>query len=288
MITVSLLGGLGNQMFSYAAALSAAERLGVRLRVWKDPFATPDRPYLLDRMRVPQDLVGWRPVANIWVRRLQKYVPASRTLFLPVAAPTYQEASIYKFEPRFECVPDGAVLRGYFQSWRYFSGIEDVIRRQFQLREPLSSRAADFASQIDAAEYPVSIHIRQGDYRRPENMAMFGLLGHDYYKRAIVASSTERNATYFVFSSDDGIDLDRLLPGGLPKVVVPTSADRPWEDMHLMSRCHSNIIANSSFSWWAAWLNSHPGKIVVAPSRWLARDEQFELADLIPASWRLA
>jgi hypothetical protein len=136
----------------------------------------------------------------------------------------------------------------------------------------------------------VSLHLRRGDYLTPKNRAVFNLLAPDYYSRAI-ALLLERVGTpisVFVFSDQ----VDPIHDGGISEKVsavvhASPNIDRPWEDMALMALCSSNIIANSSFSWWGAWLNQNRRKIVVAPRRWFAETapRSFDIRDLFPPTW---
>lgn len=190
----------------------------------------------------------------------------------------------FHFDPRFDELEPPIYLHGYLQSHRYFAGLEDEIRSLFTLRDPLSPGAAALCAELEALPCPAAIHVRRGDY---VGHALHGTLGWEYYRRAIeiLDAATDSAATYFVFS-DDAAQARELL-GDVDRVRFVDVSTSAHEDLLLMSRCRHAIVANSSFSWWAAWLNPNPEKRVVAPSAWFAPElsRTRDLADLIPAAW---
>jgi glycosyl transferase family 11 len=173
-------------------------------------------------------------------------------------------------------------IRGYFQSERYFAPIAEDLRRQLKLTVPLSEGAIEIVGRIAAAALPVSIHIRRGDYLTGRNSQVLDLA---YFRRAheLMSALVAMPATYFIFSDDysyAAANFDFLRD----RVIVRGNLACPWEDLVLMSRCRHHIIANSSFSWWGAWLGAKPEQVVVAPARWF-RDPAIDTADLVPPTW---
>jgi hypothetical protein len=193
-------------------------------------------------------------------------------------------------EPRFSYAPlasvgTGVVLDGYFQSWRYFAEQERAIRAGLTLRHPLSGDNAELARRI-AADNAICVHVRRGDYvKNAVNVAYHGALDLSYYQRALeVLGAATKGAVLYVFSDDPAWSREHIKLG-LPTVVIePSHPDRPWEDLCLMSACRHFIIANSSFSWWGAWLATHADKRVVAPKVWFAGADH-DTADLCPPDW---
>jgi Glycosyl transferase family 11 len=299
VITVSLIGGLGNQMFQYAAGKALAERHGVPLALDLSGFENYAlRSFLLDRLRIPEAIVSserQRPEINFarakWKARIDRLLVKAG---LPKLAPSpneYREPHFH-YDPAFETAGPQTALFGYFQSERYFSSIAGSLRDWFSPREPLGSAAAATLAQIETSRLPISVHVRRGDYLNHGTVEYHGILGEPYYREALARIETMagQNAELFVFS-DDAVAAEQVL-SFVPRsrlIHVRGNPERPWEDMALMARCRHHVIANSSFSWWGAWLNRSPDKIVVAPRAWFAPAELKKLttADLYPRGWIL-
>ena len=168
-------------------------------------------------------------------------------------------------------------VNGYWQSEKYFESIEDIIRNVFTFPEASEQNKA-IAREM-AASTSVSIHVRRGDYLRyfPNNV-----LDEAYYGPAM-AYFTERfkDVHFFIFSNDISWCREHLSAERISFVDWNTGKDSPY-DMWLMTQCKHNIIANSSFSWWGAWLNNNPEKIVIAPGRWF---DEFSTPDIYCKDW---
>lgn len=283
LITARMTGGLGNQMFVYAAALGLAARTGAHLVI--DPCRVNDfRRHMLDRLQVPQDLVA-PPEA----RRRHGLPGALSALGQRITrgpSPIFREAG-FAFDPRFEALQAPVTLEGYFQSWRYFVSVQDEVRERFRLRDPLSRLSQQYAGRIAAARLPVSVHVRRGDYLLPQN-GMYGVVTLDYYRRAKRLMDEKFNDVHYFVFSDDTEWCQENLGNDFGKVtLVAGTGDTPWEDLHLMSLCAHHIIANSSFSWWGAWLNPSTEKMVITPKNWFGRGTAKALneRDLRPLDW---
>jgi glycosyl transferase family 11 len=305
VITVSLIGGLGNQMFQYAAGKALAERHRVPLALDVsgfraiEPRNTP-RSFLLDRLRVPEaeqlrgsgergDRPADRFVRSLWKQRIDRVLGLAGLPRLASSTSDYREPHFH-YDPAFERLGPATSLFGYFQSERYFGSIAESLRDCFAPSEALGAHSAEMLGRIEASDLPVSVHVRRGDYLKPGTMAVHGILGGPYYRAAInrIESTLDGNADYFVFS-DDAAAAEQMLDF-LPKSRfnhVRGDAAHPWEDMTLMSRCRHHVIANSSFSWWGAWLNSSPEKVVIAPRAWFTQPELRlrDTCDLYPPDW---
>jgi len=210
---------------------------------------------------------------------------------LAAHAGQYREPHFH-YDPAFETLGPKTSLFGYFQSERYFSPIAEILRKYFSPREPLGTDSADTLRWIERCPLPVSVHIRRGDYLKPGTAEFHGILGEPYYREALghIEARLGETAEFFVFS-DDPAAAEQVL-NFMPAsrlTHVRGDPERPWEDMALMARCQHHVIANSSFSWWGAWLNCSPDKIVVAPRNWFAPAEvkKVKTADLYPSGWVL-
>jgi hypothetical protein len=176
-------------------------------------------------------------------------------------------------------------LKGFWQSWRYFADIQDLIHQEFTLKSPLGVGATELAKKIQGVT-AVGIHIRRGDYvSNPVTHQFHGICDLDYYARAISCMAEAVQQPYFFVFSDEPQWARENLKIDFPCTIIdPNHQD--YEDLYLLSLCQHFIIANSSFSWWAAWLSSNPGKSVIAPRRWFAA-EDIDMGDLALPGWQL-
>jgi hypothetical protein len=304
VITVSLIGGLGNQMFQYAAGKALAERHGVELALDVSGFGNYAlRSFLLDRLQVPEARPGrlerdakTGKVANFaaarWRQRADRLLARMGLGRLPQAPNRYSEPHFH-YDAAFETLGSDVALFGYFQSERYFAAIGDTLRALFQPREALGPAAQDMAARIEASALPISVHIRRGDYVQSTVTArVHGIMGKDYYHKALslLRGSLGSESSIFVFS-DDAAAAEEVLDFLPREQLTHVRGDpaRPWEDMALMARCRHHVVANSSFSWWGAWLNPSEEKIVIAPRQWFTPGElrQRNTCDLCPSDWIL-
>ncbi len=261
MIGARLAGGLGNQLFQYAAARALAQKLSTELIVDLSHYENNSaRRYLLDRFHVrarpanPGELAGMH---------------------------AYREKS-FVFDASFFGASDGTLLEGFWQSEKYFSAIRPLLLEELKIKAP--GRDAAAAGEI-LGRPSVSVHVRRGDYAAdPKTHQYHGLCGLDYYKEAITRIlKSVPDARFFLFSDDPGWTGENLLPL-VPRGTLVRPHPNEEEDLRLMSLCGYHIIANSSFSWWSAWLSQSTDKIVYAPKKWFSGAD-LDTSDLIPASW---
>jgi hypothetical protein len=302
MITASLIGGLGNQMFQYAAGKSLAERHGVPLALDISGFRDDRlRSFLLDQLLVPEAAasVQGAPLSAVsrnfvrarWKGRIDRLLGMGGLPALPRSQNEYREPH-FQYDPAFKTLGPQTSLFGYFQSERYFHTIAGRLRHWLSPRNPLGTAAAASLARIETSRLPISVHVRRGDYLNPGTAETHGILGARYYRAAVACleSAIGQEAELFVFS-DDSAAAEEVL-SFVPKsrlVHVRGDPELPWEDITLMARCRHHIIANSSFSWWGAWLNASPDKIVVAPRAWFTPAElkKRDTTDLYPPGWVL-
>jgi len=176
-------------------------------------------------------------------------------------------------------------LDGYFQNENYFKHIRPLLLHEFSFPE-LRGKSALMRDKIKSVKIAVAIHVRRGDYLKPQVNAYHGILPLSYYTKAVaIINKSINNAHYFIFSDD--MPWCRGNFAFLEDQVTFADTDGgDWSDMALMSSCHHQIIANSSFSWWAAWLNPAENKIVIAPKQWFADSNATKLAsDVVPNNW---
>ena len=300
MIISWLTGGLGNQMFQYAAGLALAEhhRTVLKLDVgWfrADPALEAHNRYALSCLNIVEQFATAEEidrVRGVTLTRTERWsVALARVLRFHQYANRHagpghwHQAPVFRYYPEFFDQPDPTYLNGMFQSEKFFAPVANLLRAHFSFRYPPLPEVAAMAERIRSGP-SAAIHFRRGDYQRNASFnAEIGVLGPDYYARA-VHRLRERSpdATLYIFSDDiDAVAREFAPPG--PHVFVRCVAHwHPWDKIRLMALCDHLAIANSTFSWWAAWLNPSPDKLVLAPGPWFAHSTH-DSSDVVPATW---
>lgn len=294
LVITRLIGGLGNQMFQYATGRALALRGGAALKLDVTGFAAAGahtkRRYELDSFSIhggaasDADLARFGRTGKPRSPRLDRVLRLFRFGRPYGAWPIYREPHFH-FDPAVPELRAPVYLDGYWQCERYFSDIAGVLRQEFTAKAPLDRENAALAEAIDAVN-AVSLHVRRGDYASdPTTNRVHGICSPDYYQRAVDYITTRTGAAHlFVFSDDRQWTRANLRFAAPTTFVGANSPDCSYRDMQLMARCRHHIIANSSFSWWGAWLNRSDEKIVVAPRQWFGTSSN-DTSDLIPANW---
>jgi hypothetical protein len=287
MIYVRLTGGLGNQMFQYAAGRELAQRHQTELVLdvsayENQPEGETPRHYELGIFKHSARLAD-----GAQVKLAAKAARASRLDKLLGRKPgiTVVRESGFPFEPAVLKAPDNSYLIGYWQSEKYFPSVRAELLEDFTLKHEPDAANAKTAAEI-AAVTAVSLHVRRGDYVTNANAAKFhGMTSLEYYREAIKQMAGQvKEPHFFVFSDDPGWCRENLKFDLPMTFVTNNSGDKGYEDMRLMSQCRHHIIANSSFSWWGAWLNPRADKIVLAPGRWF-NDSTVDTRDIYAQGW---
>ena len=276
MIVVQLMGGIGNQMFQYACGRAVALRAGKPLCLDASQFLSKNQPYKFELGNFNVDAEVFQSMDELKMIAQKNDVDKINI---------FKEAHFH-FDSRVIGLRDNFVLAGgYWQSEKYFQDFADVIRVDFKPRiGTLSAEGLDLACQMQQGQ-SISVHVRRGDYTNPLNIKVHGLLPMDYYMRAIDNIHTRIiNAHCYMFSDD--LDWCYNAFENIENItfVEHNRMMNVHEDLWLMSQCKHNIIANSSYSWWGAWLNQHPDKIVIAPQIWFVGGGH-DTKDLVPGSW---
>lgn len=290
MIVTRLIGGLGNQLFQYAAGRRLAHVHGAELKMdvsgLGDSAYRTVRHYELATFGIKQAFATAKELKKFTTRNSMMSRILNRITQSGMQLPEscIREAH-YHFDPRILNLPDGVYLDGYWQSERYFADVADLIRSDLTIAAPAEGRNLELLEQIESCN-AVSLHIRRGDYvTDPVMRQVHGTCRLDYYVRAVehVASKISK-PVFFVFSDDPAWARKHLALSYPVHIVDHNDTEHGNEDMRLMSLCRHHIVANSSFSWWGAWLNPRLDKIVVAPQRWF-NDNDADTRDLYPAGW---
>lgn len=280
MITTRIRGGLGNQLFQYCAGRALALRhstdLGLDLREFDRPAAFKMGLGHFNIQTV--DTVVLPPSK-------EEGIGAFKTLLKGGYTRPYRERSL-GFDTAFDTLPDNTHLKGYWQTERYFQPFEKQIREDLQIITSPSDQNTSMLSKIEGSP-AVSLHIRRGDYvSNKKAHAAHGTCDLPYYERAAahIAAQLPREPSIFAFSDDPAWVADNLKLPFETTYINFNDGDHNYEDLRLMSACQHHIIANSSFSWWGAWLNPKPSKIVVGPVQWFADPAKIN-PDILPSSW---
>jgi len=290
MIIVDIKGGLGNQMFQYACgrALSLlAEARGedstLKLDITgygRTAGSETLRTYDLAAFNVQAGIASAREIARL------KHPSGLLSRAWRFLDEKVLRRSYVRFHPSVLDRVGDIYLDGYFQSEKYFKDFETEIRADFSLARPLGEKAKELLDKISRDPYAVSLHVRRGDYVSDKaTNEHHGSCGIDYYERA-VGEITARigRASVYVFSDDIGWAKANMT-FSCPVFFVSGQGVSSVEEIVLMSACRHAVIANSTFSWWGAWLNRNPDKIVIAPKRWSTRHNDDWYADIVGSTW---
>lgn len=285
MIVVRLCGGLGNQLFQYAAGRRLANARCTELMLdlsWYKRTPPSDTPWAYELGHYPIKARLATPSEAFWCRlhegRLLRRLP-----LLPRRWRHYREKS-FQFDASVLGLADSTYLDGYWQSHRYFEDCSDLIRSELTSLVRLGAQDEKVAALI-AKRTAVSVHVRRGDYVTNRAAAVnHGLCSIDYYQAALDRMLPHVGQPhFFVFSDDPVWTRENLQLPGPATFVDHNGPAAAFQDLRLMSLCDHQITANSSFSWWGAWLNARPDKIVVTPLQWFA--DQRDTGSLTPDNW---
>lgn len=293
MIVVKLAGGLGNQMFQYAAGryLSKKHKVPLKLdlsflldRTPKDNFVYRD--YDLNIFNVQENFAQADEIINFGkYRRIGRALYTAKQI-INSKIPVYVRENPYHFDLSFFRIPANAYIEGYWQSEKYFKEIELVIRKEFTFLNDLDEHGKEMAERI-ASVNAVCLNVRRGDYVLiPSVNQHHGVCDVDYFMRAVKVITGKIDNPYFFIFSDDLEWCQANLRFDYPFIVVghKYAGKKFGQKLNLMTRCKHFIISNSSFGWWAAWLNPNPGKVVVAPMCWF-RNTRVNTTELLPSEW---
>jgi hypothetical protein len=281
-IRIKLAGGLGNQMFQFATGFAIAKKNSVRLSL--------DLSYINQR----QLFNGFEleKIFNIYskVSFLNKPLSFKSLNFREILNKIDVTFNNFK-EPHFHYtqsilnIPKHSFLDGYWQSELYFKDCTKDIKEIFNFSDQLDSQNLLISDDINKNN-SISIHIRRGDFLLKRNDNHYIDLKKYYLKAINETSKIFKNPKYFIFTDDPSWVTDNFILDHSYIVVDANHGCKSFLDMYLMSLCKSNIIANSSFSWWGAWLNNKKDKVIYAPKNWF-NDKSIRIDDLIPNSWNI-
>lgn len=297
MIIIKMYGGLGNQLFKYAAAKSISLDFSQQLQIDKTYFQMDKfpckhygfyYPFKLSKYNIPLSYCSKyisKLIEIIRKKRIYKLSNVANILGLNKIFPYYQYQPVTNDFPINRRVIKNSkltILDGSWVSFKFFRHNYHLFKNEFTLKNELNPLNKNILKKIKNSE-SVSIHFRLNDYIEKFS-SIYSVLPINYYKRSIdFILKRKMTANFFIFS--DNIEWVRKNINFKDNNIIYIDNDGPdHEHLFLMSRCRHNIISNSTFSWWGAWMNDNPDKIVISPARW-TNPEYFPLEERIPDSW---
>lgn len=282
LVSVAVYGGLGNQLFQYAVGRALAERNSSKLQLDLRHFESKRAfSYGLDNFNIDAVVGNDRSLPPSKQDRL-RYL-AWR--YLSKNPQMVREKNL-SFDPTILEAKGSLYLQGYWQSYRYFAEISEQIGRELTWVNPPSDLNESMLNRIRSGP-SIALHVRRGDYvTNPQANQFHGTCPPHYYRIGVqqIIEQIQCKPTVFVFSDDLQWAVENIHTDCESVFVSHNDSRAAHEDLRLMSACQHQVISNSTFSWWAAWLNRNPQKLVVAPARWFAASKARN-EDLIPENW---
>ena len=282
MIISHINGGLGNQMFQYAAGRTLAHLNKTFLKL--DASSFEENKLRSFDLLCFNAQIGFATNQEISTLKPAHNFEKAFQYLSPLKRRSYYREREFCFDEKVLRLGKNVYLKGYFQSEKYFLPIKEIIQKEFLLKDEAIVRVKHY---FDASDYSnrVSVHIRRGDMvTDPLAAERHGVMPISYYQKGIEILKSKISNPQFYFFSDDINWVKENFNNNDATFVSGEISNTHFEDLYLMSQCGHNIIANSSFSWWGAWLNNNPGKIVIAPNKWYNSGPQ-DTQDLIPSTW---
>lgn len=284
MIAVKLQGGLGNQLFQFATAYAQNPEVYIDF-----DFLASQEPSSETFTQRSFELKLFPNIEFKELKRSNRKFFLSRGLLHKIRRKVTKAAIVKQEGNEFVHIPDArhVYLDGFFQSEKYFQPVRQKLLQIYEFPD-LDAKNQHIKNQIIAAgSHSVSVHIRRGDYVKPHIANYHGLLSLDYYREALRILGREvPNLRLFIFSDDVSFARAQFSDYSNVVIVEGNNDHQAWKDMALMSCCAHHIIANSSFSWWGAWLSTQLGGINIAPKLWFnTQVVDFNIDDIVPENW---
>ncbi|CCN35030.1 putative WblA protein [Vibrio nigripulchritudo SO65] len=283
---VKLNGGLGNQMFQFALAFALKKKLNVAVKFDTELLDTNRTEFklslerfglIVDKLTITEKF-KYKGLESCKYRKICNWISNFTTINIHKGYYKEKERGVYDrgiFDSNVKYID------GYWQNQEYFNDFRSELLNKFNLNGKVSNHAIQYLKEITSVQNSVSIHVRRGDYLL---LDVYRNLTLDYYSEAIkLVRITNPDSKFFIFSND--INWCKSNFKSVDNAIFVDSTVDEFDDMFLMSKCKTNIIANSTFSWWAAWLNNNSGKIVYCPKKW--RNDTTEVHKGLPEGWNI-
>ena len=287
IVVVRIQGGLGNQLFQYAAGVGLTEQLGAELLVDTSGFINyPLRKYhLSDLSRFAQDWGLGRPTQGLAGRMRMARQSSTPQFILKHARILIHQERFFHYKPIPDWFKNAIYLDGFWQSPKYFASVAERIRSLYDPSQYISKEESTLADSLSSTA-SVAIHVRRGDYiSDAETCQIHGVIGTEWYRYAVDLARRIDPALQLHVFSDDPAEARQIFDGFVGIEFHPPRSE--WADLKLMASCRHRIIANSTFSWWAAWMATSGYSI--APRNWFSREKLLNtsIIDLCPQGWLL-
>ncbi|MDX2189320.1 MAG: alpha-1,2-fucosyltransferase [Bacteroidota bacterium] len=293
MIITKLFAGMGNQMFQYAAGKSLAIKWNVPLKLDLQSYKEDDfREFELHYFEIVDEVASENEIAKMTDQPnnfiLQKLHAFNQRISKKEDKITLLNETSFKYDGRIEEASKNTYLNGHWQHFKYFESVSNEIRSLFQFKQCYNYDFLAIYEKINKSECSVAIHTRRTDYH---SSALNYTLSIDYYQEAIqlIERKLQKNCTFFVFGED--VVWNQQMFGEMPNTSIICSNWPAAFDMQLISMCNHQIIANSTYSWWGAWLNANTEKLVIMPKQWFKEgavwynNEIPDTTGLYPMGW---
>ncbi len=296
MVIIGLRGGLGNQMFQYALgrriALENNSVLKLDISSFKNDYVYK-RKYSLGCFNIIENIATEKDLKKATTLKSKNYIGKFIRLITKMK-PYYKryllcEQQLFKYDPNVLRKFRDVYIDGSWQNEKYFKNIEDILRNEFAFKTNLDGENLKLAEQIRNTN-SVSLHMRNYALNcsvtaiSNRDLNEYGIMSSDYYNKAVkYIEKTQNNLQFFVFSDDINL-ARRNIKLEYPTSFIVTNDGKDYENLQLMSLCKHQIISNSTFSWWAGWLNNNPDKIIIGPKKWFV-DAHYDTSDLVPKDW---
>ena len=295
MVILRLRGGIGNQLFQYAAARSLAWHHSVPLKIDSYYYTrNPNRTLDLAKFNTDFALASQQEINQLTSRsKVIRYL--HKKTYFKYSTKSFGQP-YFHFYPDFFSIKPPVYLSGYFQSERFFEPYTNQIRQHFTPVDRPTQKNSEVLDEMRRCN-AVALHVRQGDYSQANYEGFFGLLDPEYYQKAIqYIEERVENPNFFIFSDNIAWCRKQFAALKHEHFIDHNRDEESYWDMMLMAACQHNITANSTFSWWGAWLNNRPDKLVITPANWFQNtyfkgknpvypSRHYNLQDQLPANW---
>jgi len=296
MVIVRLKGGMGNQLFQYAAGRSLALKKKTSFKLDAVSSYINDRygsKYVLHHFNIAESFISEAERKRFNLSGIRRRIYSAVYFFKPYYRRSIVEEPLkqrFRYDPNILLTPDEVCIDGYWQNEQYFIDSAELIRKEFTLGDEPDSINREIAQKIMESE-SVGVHLRRllgvsvdGKKKFEDAMKFHGACSLDYYRLAVQKiAENVKNPYFFVFADDTEWAKKNFVINYPVKSITHNNGIKDHEDLRLMSLCKHHIIANSSFSWWGAWLAQNPAKTVIAPRYW--DTDNIFIKELTPASW---
>lgn len=287
MIIVKLKGGLGNQLFQYAVARHLAEIHNTSVKLDISLFKTYKlHAYSLSPFNIQEKIASQKEIEKNFYNIPEFIIKIMQKIgkIQYLTNSNYICEKFFNYDSDILSLPDNVYLDGYWQSEKYFTAISEIIRSEYSVKQSQFGVDKQVAEKIKSCD-SVCVHVRRGSYTMPPYNSVHGTCPINYYHDAIrYISNKLQNPHFFIFSDDPNWTGENLKINHDVTFVNHNDASKDYEDLRLMSQCKHHIIANSTYSWWSAWLCENSEKIVIAPKKWFNSGDR-DIRDLFPESW---